>query len=228
MRISRQRPKAAVFDAYGTLLDVHAAVGRHASRLGDKAAPLSALWRHKQLEASWILSATGAYEDFWSITDRALGHAMEAHGVEDPALRADLLGAYRALDAYADAAPALGALRAQGIATAILSNGTPGMLAAAVEAGALGPSLDAVLSVHPLRRYKPDARVYALAAERFACQPHEIAFVSSNAWDAYGAARFGFRVFWANRSGGPVEYWLDELAEAVLPGLDALPQHLGA
>ena len=223
----KRAPKAAVFDAYGTLLDVHAAVGRHAAKLGDKAAPLSALWRAKQIEASWILSAAGAYEDFWSITDRALGHAMQAHGVQDPALRADLLDAYRTLGAYPDAAPVLEALRGQGLGTAILSNGTPEMLAAAVEAGALGPLLDAVLSVHPLRRYKPDPRVYALVAERFGCQPHEIAFVSSNAWDAYGAARFGFRVFWVNRAGGPVEYWLDELA-TVLPGLDALPPLLAA
>ncbi len=223
MPATKRAAKAAVFDAYGTLLDVHAAVGRHAAKLGDKAGPLSALWRGKQLEASWILSAAGAYEDFWGITERALGHAMRLHGVEDPALRADLLSSYRELGAYPDAAPALAALRGQGVGTAILSNGTPEMLAAAVEAGALGPLLDDVLSVHPLRRYKPDPRVYALATGRFRCQPHEVAFVSSNAWDAYGAARFGFRVFWVNRAGGPVEYWLDELAEAVLPGLDALP-----
>ena len=215
-------PKAVVFDAYGTLLDVHAAVSRHAARLGDKAAPLSALWRTKQLEATWILSATGAYDDFWSITDRALAHAMRVHGVEDPALKADLLEAYRALDAYPDAAPTLQALRTAGLGTAILSNGTPEMLAAAVDAGSLAPLLDAVLSVHPLRRYKPSAAVYALATERFGCQPHRIAFVSSNAWDAYGAARFGFRAHWVNRAGGPVEYWLDELA-TVLPGLAALP-----
>src|SRR5918998_4977723 len=123
MRHPGRRPRAVVFDAYGTLLDVHAAVGRHAARLGDKAPPLSALWRTKQLEATWILSATGAYEDFWTITDRALGHAMQAHGVHDPALRADLLSAYRELGAYGDAAPALEALRDAGLATAILSNG---------------------------------------------------------------------------------------------------------
>lgn len=222
----RAPPRAAVFDAYGTLLDVHAAVGRHAATLGAKAAPLSALWRSKQLEATWILSASGTYEDFWSITNRALGHAMQAHGVAHPALRAALLSAYRELDAYPDAAPALQALRAAGLRTAILSNGTPEMLAAAADAGSLAPLLDAVLSVHPLRRYKPDGRVYALATERFGCQPHEIAFVSSNAWDAYGAARFGFRVFWVNRSAAPVEYWLDDLAEAVLPDLAALPPFL--
>ena len=223
-----RRPSAAVFDAYGTLLDVHAAAARHAARLGDKAAPLSALWRSKQLEATWILSATGAYEDFWSITERALGHAMQAHGVQDPALRADLLSAYRELGAYPDAAPTLSALCGAGIGTAILSNGSPEMLAAAVGAGGLRPLPHDLLSLHPPLRYKPDPRVYALATERFGCQPHEVAFVSSNAWDAYGAARFGFRVFWVNRAGGPVEHWLDELAEAVLPGLDALPPLLSA
>ena len=102
------------------------------------------------------------------------------------------------------------------------------MLAAAVEAGGLGPLLDDVLSVHPLRCYKPDARVYALATERFGCQPHEVAFVSSNAWDAYGAARFGFRVFWVNRSAGPIGVLAGRAGGAVLPGLDALPPLLGA
>ena len=219
-------PRAAVFDAYGTLLDVHTAVARRAARLGPQAAAVSALWRAKQLEMSWILSATGAYEPFWGLTDRALGHALAAHGVRDEPLRADLLRAYRALDAYPDAAPVLEALRGRGIATAVLSNGSPDMLAAAVEAGGLAPLLDAVLSVHPLRRYKPDPRVYALATDRFDCQPHEIAFVSGNAWDAYGAARFGFRAVWLNRAGGPVEYWLDEVAAAILPDLASLPAGL--
>jgi 2-haloacid dehalogenase len=219
------RLRAAVFDAYGTLLDVHAAVARHAGRLGEAAAPVSALWRAKQLEWSWMLSATGAYEPFWSLTCRALGHALAAYGIADAGLRADLLEAYRELGAYPDAAPMLAALRGRGLATAILSNGSPEMLDAAVAAGGLGSLLDEVLSVHPLRCFKPDPRVYALATARFACQPHEIAFVSSNAWDAYGAMRFGFRVFWVNRASAPVEYWLDETA-TILPGLAALPAAL--
>jgi 2-haloacid dehalogenase len=218
-------PRAVAFDAYGTLLDVHAAVGRHAARIGPRAAAVSALWRAKQLEYSWILSAAGDYEPFWSLTERALGHAMAAHGVSDAALRADLLAAYRTLEAYGDAASALRALRAQGIATAILSNGSPEMLDAAVAAGGLASLLDAVLSVHPLRRYKPDARVYALVTERFGCQAGGVAFVSSNAWDAYGAARFGFRVFWVNRAGAPAEYGLDASA-VTLPDLARLPSIL--
>ena len=215
------RVRAAVFDAYGTLLDVHAAVARHAPRLGDKAAPVSALWRAKQVEWSWILSATGAYEPFWSLTGKALDHALAVHGVADAPLRAALLEAYRALGAFPDAAPALAALRGQGLATAILSNGSPEMLDAAGAAAGLDPLLDAVLSVHPLRCFKPDARVYALATARFGCTPGEIAFISSNAWDAYAAARFGFRVFWVNRAAGPVEYGLDQAA-TILPDLAAL------
>ncbi|SDB55232.1 haloacid dehalogenase type II [Belnapia rosea] len=217
--------RAAVFDAYGTLLDIHAATSRHAARLGGKAAPISTLWRAKQLEWSWILSATGTYESFWSLTGKALDHALAAHAVSDPALRADLLAAYGALDAYPDAAPMLTALRGRGLGTAILSNGSPEMLAAAVAAGRLGPLLDDVISVHPLRCFKPDPRVYALATARFGCEPGEIAFVSSNAWDAYGAMRFGFRVFWVNRGGAPVEYGLDGAA-TIIPSLSDLPATL--
>lgn len=213
--------RAVVFDAYGTLLDVHSAVARHAARVGERAAAVSALWRAKQLEYTWILSAVGDYEPFDVLTARALDFALATHGIADGALRDDLLRAYLDLAAFADAAPALIALREAGIATAILSNGEPVMLAEGVAAAGLAAMLDDVLSVHPLRRYKPDAAVYRLATARFACAPDAIAFVSSNAWDAFGAARFGFRVAWANRAGAPVEYGLDRAA-TVLPGLAPL------
>lgn len=214
--------RVAVFDAYGTLLDVHSAIARHAPRVGPAAAAVSALWRQKQLETSWILSATGAYEDFSVITERALGFALATHGVRDRTVRVALLDAYRSLDAFGDAAPVLGALRDRGLATAILSNGEPAMLAAGLAAAGIDGLLDDVLSVHGLRRYKPDPAVYALVTARFGCQPHQVAFVSSNPWDAYGAARFGFRVFWVNRGRAPVEYWLDSLA-TIVPDLAALP-----
>lgn len=214
-------PTVAVFDVYGTLLDVHAAVARHAAAVGPRAAAVSDMWRRKQLEWSWVLSATGAYEDFWALTERALGYALAAHGIDDAILRAALLDAYRALDAFPDAAPTLTALRARGVATAVLSNGTPAMLEAGLAAAGLAPFFDAVLSVNPLRRYKPHPEVYALVTARFRCQPHAVRFVSANAWDAYAAGRFGFRPAWLNRAGLPVEYWLDETA-LVIPDLGAL------
>jgi len=219
-------PAAVVFDAYGTLLDVHAAVGRHAARLGPKAGLVSALWRAKQLEYSWILSQAGDYEVFATLTARALDVALATHGIADAELRDSLLAAYRALDAFPDAAPALAALRARGIATAILSNGSPDMLAEAVGAAGLAPLLDAVLSVDEIRIYKPAPRVYALAPMRFGCAPRRIAFVSANAWDAFGAARFGFRVHWLTRTPQPEEYGLGGLAAGRLASLAELSDRI--
>ena len=219
---------AVVFDAYGTLLDVHAAVGRHAARLGRRAAAVSALWRAKQLEYSWILSQAGGYADFAELTRRALDHALAEHEVVDGTLRDDLLAAYRQLDAFRDAAPALTGLRAKGLATAILSNGSPPMLAEAIAAAGLAPLLDAVLSVDALRLYKPAASVYALATSHFGCSPDQVVFVSGNAWDAYGAARFGFRVHWLNRTPMPEEYGLDTLSAGRIASLAELPARISA
>jgi 2-haloacid dehalogenase len=218
--------KAVLFDAYGTLLDVHSAVARLAPRVGPQAGAVSALWRQRQLEYTWILSATGEYEPFDILTARALDFALATHGIADTGLRADLLDAYRALDAHHDALACLAPLRAAGLGTAILSNGEPRMLDAAVGAAGLRPHLDAVLSVDSLRRYKPHSEVYALGTAHFGLEAGEIGFISSNPWDAHGARRFGFRVFWANRSGQPVEYALDAHA-TVMPGLAPLPGLLG-
>lgn len=220
------RLRAVVFDAYGTLLDVHAAVKRHAARLGPDAAAISALWRQKQLEYTWILSAAGDYEPFDALTDRALGFALATYRIDDAALRAELLADYRSLDAFPDAAITLQSLLGTHLGTAVLSNGEPAMLNAALAHASLAPLLDHVLSVHPLRRYKPAPAVYRLACEAFASQPHEIAFVSANAWDAYGAARFGFRVHWLDRGKAQTEYWLDSLARARLRTLSQLPSML--
>ena len=217
---------AVVFDAYGTLLDVHAAVRRHAGRLGPRAEAISAQWRAKQLEYAWILSQAGDYADFATLTERALDVTLAQHGIDDAGLRGALLTAYRTLDAFPDAAPALAALRAQGIATAILSNGSPAMLAEAVGAAGLAPLLDAVLSVDDIRIYKPAPRVYALAPMRFGCAPGRIAFVSANAWDAFGAARFGFRVHWLTRTPQPEEYGLGGLVAGRLASLAELSDRI--
>jgi 2-haloacid dehalogenase len=199
---------AAIFDAYGTLLDVHAAMSRHATRLGPTWQAISGDWRAKQIEYTWVRSLVGAthHRDFWRLTKEALAWTAARHGITDTALLADVLQAYRQLDAFPDAAPLLARLRDAGIKRAILSNGEPGMLAEAVGAARIEPLLDAVLSVEAAGAFKPDPRVYRLATERFALAPEQMAFISSNSWDAFGARAFGFQVFWINRGGAPHEY----------------------
>ena len=198
--------RAYVFDAYGTLFDVHAAIARHRDTAGPDAGRFSDIWRAKQLEYAWMLSAAGHYVDFWTLTERAVDHAFARCPTVDRALRARLLDAYFRLDAFADAREALRALRTTGAKTAILSNGSPRMLEAAVAAAGIGAGLDAVLSVDAIRIYKPQPAVYAMVTSRFNVAPAEVAFVSSNRWDVMGATAFGFRCVWVNRADLPDEY----------------------
>lgn len=222
MRIS-----ACVFDAYGTLLDVHAAVRRHAETIGPSADAISALWRTKQLEYTWVRSLMGRHADFAALTAEALDHALAIHGVAaDETLRADLLAAYRELDAFADARETLGALRRAGIKTAILSNGTPGWLAAAAKAAKIDDRLDAIWSIESVGIYKPDPRVYRLATHGLNLSPTEIGFVSSNPWDAAAAAVNGFQAVRVNRTGGPAEY-ASIVAVPEVAALADLPKHFG-
>ena len=221
-----QPVRAAVFDAYGTLLDVHGAMQRHAALLPPDWERISAEWRTKQLEYTWIDTLTGHHRrDFWRVTQDALAFVAARHRITDPAVLDLLLDAYRRLPAYPDAAPALAALRGRGVQTAILSNGEPGMLHDAVTAGRLTPLLDAVLSVEDAGTFKPDRRVYGLVEDHFGLPAGQMAFVSSNAWDAQAAAAFGARVFWCNRTGQPDEYDLASSA-TVVSSLADLPSLL--
>jgi 2-haloacid dehalogenase len=220
------RIRAVIFDAYGTLLDIHAAMARHADRLGPNWRQISADWRAKQTEYAWVRSLVGPahHRDFWRLTQEALEVVSEIHGITDAALKADILAAYRQLDAYPEVPEMLRVLKARGLACAILSNGEPGMLHDAVAAAGIAPLLDAVLSVESVRVFKPDPRVYRLAARRFHLAPREMGFVSSNTWDAFGAYELGFRAIRINRGGRPDEYGLrghvPELADlAALPDL---------
>ncbi len=224
---SRATIRAAIFDAYGTLLDVHAAMQKHAVRLGPDWQRISQDWRNKQIEYSWVRSLTGPaqHRDFFTLTGEALDWAAARHGITDRVLLADVLDAYRHLSAYQEVPDVLRRLQANGIGRAILSNGEPSMLADAVSAANIAGLLDAVLSIEAVGVYKPDQRVYRLAAERFGLAAEEMAFVSSNAWDAFGARVFGFRVFWVNRSGQPDEYGLRAGAQE-LPDLSGLPDAL--
>jgi 2-haloacid dehalogenase len=218
---------AVIFDAYGTLLDVHAAMARHAARIGPHWPAISADWRAKQLEYTWVRSLAGPehHRDFWRLTEEALAWAAARHHLTDPTLLIDVLLAYRRLDAYPEVPDVLARLGGMGIQRAILSNGEPGMLGDAVRAARIDTGLDAVLSVETVGVFKPDPRVYRLAADCFGDEPGTLAFVSSNPWDAFGAASFGFQVFWLNRDRAPAEYDLPAVATK-LTDLAALPELL--
>jgi 2-haloacid dehalogenase len=213
-------PRAFVFDAYGTLFDVHAAIGRHRAAAGPDADRFSEIWRSKQLEYTWTLTLAGRYVDFWTLTERALDFAFARFPSVDRALRPELLDAYWTLEAFADARAALGHLKTRGLLTAILSNGSPKMLTAAVDAAGIGGGLDAVLSVDAIRRYKPLPEAYALVTKRFRITPADVVFVSSNRWDVMGAASFGFGTAWINRANAPEEY--GPVPDAVLTDLHGL------
>jgi 2-haloacid dehalogenase len=197
--------KACVFDAYGTLFDVHAPAAALASELGERGAAISAQWRSKQLEYTWLRSLMGRYADFARVTADALDVVLAANGLAGSAVRERLLSLYASLAAYPDAAACLEAVRAAGVRTGILSNGSPAMLGAAVTSAKLGLLLDYVLSVDTVRIYKPSPEVYKLAQNAFGVEPAQIAFVSANGWDCAGASACGFRVIHVNRFNQPDE-----------------------
>ncbi len=199
-------PAFIIFDAYGTLLDVHSAVMRHAAAIRADAQALSDLWRAKQIEYSWILSLAGRYRDFWQLTQEALDFALAKFPDVDRAHRASLLAAYRVLDAYPEAAALLDRLKAQGLKTGILSNGEPTMLAEAAASSGLAGKLDAVLSVDAAKIFKTAPATYQLVLDHFGCARSDVLFISSNRWDVAGATAFGFACVWVNRAGNPDEY----------------------
>jgi len=202
--------KACVFDAYGTLFDVAAAAREAAAEPGRQAfaavwQTVATDWRLKQLQYTWLRALADAHTDFWEVTQNGLDWALEASKLDDPELRERLLALYWELSAYPEVPKMLASLKSAGFATAILSNGSPDMLAGAVESAGLGEVLDDVLSVQDVGIFKPHRSVYQMVPDRFNCDPAEILFVSSNGWDAAAAAGFGFRCVWANRSGEPMD-----------------------
>jgi 2-haloacid dehalogenase len=217
--------RAILFDVYGTLLDVHSVIAREGKELGASADGVSRLWRQKQLEYTWVWSLRGEYRSFQALTESALDYALAAHGVDSNALKVRLLSAYRRLDAFPEVTAAIADLRRRGLRLAALSNGDPDMLAAGLQSAGLRDALDTILSVAPLRTYKPDRQVYELGRSWAAAPAQEIAFVSANAWDAGGAAAFGFRTFWIDRAGQPAEYDIPRHA-TVISSLADLAMHL--
>jgi len=219
-----------VFDAYGTLFDVAAAARQAASEpdfaaIKDTWPTLAEHWRLKQLQYSWLRAVTGAHTDFWQVTQDGLDWALEKAGQgNNRSLRERLLALYWELQAYPEVPAMLRALKDAGLNTAILSNGSPDMLAGAVESAGIGDVLDDSLSVQSVGIFKPDARVYDLVGQRFACAKDEVLFVSSNGWDAAAATGYGFTTAWVNRAGEPVDRlpWVPAHAMRDLTGIPTL------
>ena len=215
---------ACVFDAYGTLFDVHSAVRRYSNQIKESEA-VSALWRAKQLEYTWLRSLMGRYVDFWQVTADALDFALETYGISDTVIRQDLLQAYMTLSCYSEVPDVLDRLKRKGIRCAILSNGSPQMLSSAVRNSGLSEFFDAVISVDMIGQYKPDPRVYRLAVDELKVEKSKIAFQSSNAWDAAGANAYGFNVVWVNRFKQKPER-LNTSVDIELTDLEKLPELL--
>ena len=195
-----------VFDAYGTLFDVHSAVAKYSAGLGPDATRLSEIWRNKQLEYSWTRSAMGKYKDFWELTQLALDFAFAAVPSANKNIRKDLLNAYMTLDCYKEVPRVLAELKKKGATTAILSNGSPQMLESAVQSAGLDKILDDVFTVHPLKLFKTAPQTYKMVTDSWQVQPSDISFQSSNRWDIAGATAFGFKCVWINRTSQPDEY----------------------
>lgn len=216
---------ACVFDAYGTLFDVNSAVARVRERLGPRADELGRIWREKQLQYSWLLTLSGRFDDFWHVTGNSLDYAMHSLGIIDPILRARLMETYLGLTPFPEVPAVLRRIKQDGHRTAVLSNGTTSMLTAVVNAGGLHGALDRLISAEEARVYKPHPDVYRLAVTQLGVPAERICFVSGNGWDVAGAAAFGFRCVWVNRSRSRPDRLPDgPLAE--LDDLTALPELL--
>ena len=217
---------ACVFDAYGTLFDVHSAAEKCRGDLGDKADQILNTWRTKQLQYSWLRSLMREYVPFWQVTGEALDFALAEADMENTALREILMNLYLQLSCYPEVPAMLKTLRDNGLQTGILSNGSREMLDSAVENSALDSALDASLSVDDVGVFKIHPQVYEMATARFSCAPSEICYMSSNAWDAWAASHFGFQVTWVNRFGQPREH-MPGGPSAEIKTLTELPPLLG-
>jgi 2-haloacid dehalogenase len=215
-----------VFDAYGTLYDFNSAVARHRAAIGPKADALAEMWRAKQIQYTWLRNSMGSYAKFWQVTGEALDHCLAAHGIDDPSVREKLMSAYLALDPFPEVPAMLDRLRRAGVRLAILSNGNPEMLEPMVKASGLADRFEAVLSVDAVRVFKVDPKVYALVEARCWTKPEKVCFLSSNCWDAHGAAQFGFKTVWVNRAGAPDDNLPGRIA-AEIKDLSLLPDLLG-
>lgn len=214
--------EACVFDAYGTLFDFNTAAAGAREDLGADWQKLSELWRLKQLQYTWLRGLAGHHAEFWQVTGDALDFALAQLGIQRPGLRERLMQLYLQLGTFPEVPAMLSTLKQRGIRLAILSNGSPSMLAAVVRNAGLEEAFDAVLSVEEVGVFKPHPSVYSLAAKRLQLAPQRICFLSSNGWDAHSAKAYGFHVLWCNRYGQPPER-IPATPDGEISDLAALP-----
>jgi 2-haloacid dehalogenase len=226
MNLNLTGVRACVFDAYGTLFDVNSAAQQAQNVLHEKWQQLAEVWRMKQLQYTWLRSLTGRHVDFWQLTVEALEFALDSLQLGNAQLRDKLMELYLQLSVHPEVPNTLLRLKTGGLKCAILSNGSPRMLAAAVKNAGIKDLLDAVLSVEEVKVYKPHPAVYQLAVDRLSLKASAICFVSSNGWDAYSAKAFGFHVIWCNRSNQAPER-IPETPDAEIRTLSDLPEIVG-
>ncbi len=218
--------KACVFDAYGTLFDFASAAARCQDVPDDKLSALTTLWREKQLQYTWLRSLQESFVDFWRVTEDALEYTLDSLNIASPDLQRKLMELYLSPAPFPEVPSVLAQLRQAGFRTAILSNGSVTMLNSAVREAGLTDLFDSVLSVDPVKVFKPHPRVYAYGLEQLGLRADEVSFQSSNAWDAYGASNFGLRVVWCNRYGHRAER-LPGAPDFEVRSLSELPELLG-
>ena len=208
--------KAVVFDAYGTLFDVHSVASLGEQLFPGKGDALSHLWRQKQLEYSWLRAMSGKYKPFWEITEDALAFSAQKLELGMTAQQqSQLMNQYSSLSAFPENIDALKAMKAAGLKLGILTNGNIDMIAVSVRSSGMNGLFDHVLSSETVETFKTTDSIYALAPKAFGCAANEILFVSSNCWDAIGSRWYGFTSFWINRAGAPLDV------------LDTKPNHTG-
>jgi len=197
--------RACIFDAYGTLFDVIAACRELSIEVGEKWQELSALWRLRQVEYTWLRNSMNAYIDFWQITSDSLDYAMDTLNINNKNLRSNLLKLYLKLEAYSEVKGVLEKLKEEGFKTGILSNGSKKMLDSAVKNANISGLLDEVISVEECKVYKPSNKVYDLVEIKMGIKKEQVLFFSSNAWDMHAASNYGFNTIWVNRFNAKLE-----------------------
>ena len=191
------KPKAIVFDAYGTLFDVNSAAEKCKNKIGSKWEDFSNFWRTTQLEYTWLRSLMKKHKDFWQVTEDSLDKSMKVFGI-DMGMKNDLLNLYKVLSPYPEVKKILEDLKKKNFKLAVLSNGTPALLDRLVQSNNLKDLFDDIFSIESVKVYKPDAKVYNLPLKKYKIKPQEVTFLSANTWDVSGSGNYGYNSVWVN------------------------------